>query len=186
MDLADKKIVIIINGKGSSGKDTVCSIVGEVYKASSVSEITPIKEIAKLGGWNGEKDMKARRMLADLKQVFVEYNDLPFRYAMRQIEEFKGNGDNFLFIHIREPQEIDKVVKNADLPVFTLLIVRTDDERIKQAYGNDADDNVDNYEYSFRYVGNNKNVEELKVSFMAFFREQMLPVMLKQNLRRIK
>ena len=179
-----KKFVIIINGKGSSGKDTICDAVAEVYNASSVSEITPIKEIARLGGWLGEKDMKARRMLADLKQVFVAYNDLPFRYAMQKIDEFKQNEDNFLFIHIREPSEIDKVVRNADLPVFTLLVVRTDSEAAKQEYGNDADDNVYNYEYSFRYIGNNKSVEELKASFMAFFRDTMLPTMINSSERR--
>lgn len=179
MSLVGKKIVIIINGKGSSGKDTICNTVKEAYKASSISEITPIKEIAKLGGWNGEKDKKARRMLAELKRVFVEYNDLPYRYAMNKINEFKQNEDTFLFIHIREPLEIDKIVRNADLPVFTLLVVRTDDENVKQEYGNDADDNVNNYEYSFCYIGNNKNVEELKESFMRYFNDHMLPIMLR-------
>ena len=76
------------------------------------------------------------------------------------------------------------MVRNADLPVFTLLVVRTDSEAVKQEYGNDADDNVYNYEYSFRYIGNNKNVEELKASFMAFFRDTMLPAMLNSSERK--
>ena len=50
-----KKIVIIINGNGGAGKDTLCDFAGEVYDTMNISAITPIKEIAKANGWNGEK-----------------------------------------------------------------------------------------------------------------------------------
>ena len=69
------KIVIIINGKGGAGKDTVCDIAAKFYKVEIISAITPIKEIATSFGWRGEKDRRARKFLSDLKRAFIEYND---------------------------------------------------------------------------------------------------------------
>ena len=53
-----KKSVVIINGKGGVGKDTLCEVVAKKYSVRNVSSITPIKEIAKIGGWQGEKGNK--------------------------------------------------------------------------------------------------------------------------------
>ena len=58
-----EKIVIIINGKGGAGKDTVCEIAARYFNVEIISAITPIKDIARQHGWNGEKDNKARKFL---------------------------------------------------------------------------------------------------------------------------
>ena len=63
-----KKIVIIINGKGGAGKDTVCEITSKFFKVRNISAITPIKEIAANFGWNGEKDNKSRKFLKLFKE----------------------------------------------------------------------------------------------------------------------
>lgn len=70
-----KKIVIIINGNGGVGKDTLCDFAAEKYKVTNVSAITPIREIAFQHGWKGEKTPKSRKFLADLKRIFVEYRE---------------------------------------------------------------------------------------------------------------
>ena len=77
-----KKIVIIINGNGGVGKDTLCDFASEKYTVTNISAITPIKNIAYQFGWRGEKDQKSRKFLADLKKTFIEYNDLPYRYLV--------------------------------------------------------------------------------------------------------
>ena len=41
-----EKVLIIINGKGGVGKDTLCAFAGRYFQAKNVSSITPIKEIA--------------------------------------------------------------------------------------------------------------------------------------------
>ena len=83
-----EKVLIIINGKGGVGKDTLCAFAGRYFQAKNVSSITPIKEIAAAYGWQGEKTPEARRFLADLKEAFTRYNDLPTQYLLEQYKEF--------------------------------------------------------------------------------------------------
>ena len=49
------KTVIVINGQGGCGKDTICNIMAKYYKIKNISTVDPIKDIAKYAGWNGEK-----------------------------------------------------------------------------------------------------------------------------------
>ena len=46
-----EKIVIIINGRGGVGKDTLCDLAAKYFKVEKISAITPIKEIAQNYGW---------------------------------------------------------------------------------------------------------------------------------------
>ena len=61
------KVVIVINGAGGVGKDTLCELASLHFKVFNVSSITPIKEIASMCGWSGAKDDKSRKFLSDLK-----------------------------------------------------------------------------------------------------------------------
>ena len=83
-----KKTFFIVNGKGRSGKDTVCNIASMICKTRNISSITPILNIARAGGWNGEKTDEARRLLSRLKKVFTEFNDLSYGYCIEQVEKF--------------------------------------------------------------------------------------------------
>ena len=97
-----EKRVVIINGKGGVGKDTLCNIIGKKYAVKNISSITPIKEIAKIGGWKGGKENKDRKFLADLKKLFIDYNDLPFLYLKKEMESFLLNEYDVLFIQDRK------------------------------------------------------------------------------------
>ena len=103
-----KKITIIINGKGGAGKDTMCEMAAKHFRTMNVSSIDPIKKIASQNGWNGEKDDKSRKFLADLKKIFTDYNDLPTEYIFGKYKEFLVSDCEILFVHIREPEEIEK------------------------------------------------------------------------------
>ena len=83
-----KKLVMVMNGKGGVGKDALCQALESRFSVVNISSITPIKEIASQHGWQGEKTPEARRFLAELKRVFVEYNDLPTRYLVEQYGAF--------------------------------------------------------------------------------------------------
>lgn len=153
-----KKLVVIINGKGGSGKDTLCEIFGDkYYNAKIISAITPIKEIARANGWNGEKDEKSRKFLSDLKRVFIEYNDLPNKYLLSQYQEFiKDKKTNVLFVHIREASEIKKFKQQIKVACVTLLVKRPSLDSV--VIGNDSDDKVDSMEYDYYFV-NDKTID---------------------------
>ena len=158
------KIVIIINGKGGAGKDAICDIVSRCFGTMNVSSIDPIKEIARAHGWQGEKDGKSRKFLADLKRVFIEYNDLPNKYLKRKYDEFLSDPDKvILFVHIREADQIDAFKEVVGIRCVTLLVRR--DEGV---LGNTSDDQTEDYDYDYRYE-NTGTLEDLQSSVMNFF-----------------
>ena len=165
---SDKKLVIVINGRGGVGKDTLCEALCADYRVTNISAITPIKEIASVDGWRGEKDEKSRRFLAELKRVFVEYNDLPNRYLVNKYEEFAANEGEILCVHIRESDEIEKFVKSVTLPCITLLVKRKA-VLFGKKYGNAADDGVENYCYDYEF-DNDDSIEVSSERFRALIR----------------
>lgn len=161
-----EKVVIIINGSGGVGKDTLCDFAGKHFKVQTVSSITPIKEIAKKDfGWDGKKDNKSRKLLAKLKEISVEYNDLPFRYLCKTYNRFLKSRAQVLFVHIREGKEIDKFKKHVIGSCYTLLITRKSNKSIQ--WGNASDDNVAEYDYDMIYE-NDKILEEAERDFCDF------------------
>lgn len=164
------KQIIIINGQGGVGKDTICDIVKKHYGTKVVSSIDRIKAIAIYGGWDGQKDLKGRKLLSDIKLAFSEYNDLPFKQIAHEIKIFKDfRKEQILFIHVREPEEITKLI--SEYPeIKTLLIIRGENP---SEFGNMADDNVLNYNYDFVFENNGK-LENLERDFLEFFESKML------------
>ena len=162
-----KKLVVVINGAGGVGKDTLCGFAAEEYRVRNVSSVDPIKELARMAGWEGEKTDRARKMLSDLKRLFTEYNDLPLRYIREQYEQFLKSDEQVMFVHIREPEEIARFVETAPEHIRTLLI--TNSNREPAVYGNVSDDNVALYQYDGTY-DNRYSLEETKEIYLQFFR----------------
>ncbi len=159
------KLVIVINGRGGVGKDTLCEIAGKHFRVMNVSSITPIKEIATLCGWDGGKDDRARKFLSDLKRLTVDYNDYPTTWLMQRYSEFLASNDEIMFIHIREGEEIEKFVR-ATGGVAKTLLIRGGDRLVRGQYGNVSDDEVENYDYDF-YFTNDKPLEIGGEEFVA-------------------
>ena len=166
-----KKLVMVINGKGGVGKDALCQALEKAYKVVNVSAITPIKEIAAQHGWKGEKTPQARRFLAELKRVFVDYNDLPTQYLVEQYEAFAESDAHILCVHIREPEEIDKFLTHVKLPCITMLIRRKAVD-MQGAYGNAADDGVHNYPYTHVF-DNDLPLEASQAAFVGLMESIM-------------
>lgn len=166
-----EKIVIIVNGSGGVGKDTLCDFAARHFRVQTVSSITPIKEIAQKGfGWDGEKDKKSRKLLADLKELAVWYNDLPFLYLCEEYRRFLGSSAQILFVHIREGKEIDKFKGRVEGACYTLLITRERNANVQ--WGNASDDDVEKYDYDWIYE-NNKPLEESEKDFCDFLAKQI-------------
>lgn len=163
-----KKAVIVINGAGGVGKDTLCDLAEKHIKIRNISTITPIKELARMCGWDGSKDDKSRKFLADMKQLTVSYNDFPTNWAVQIFREFLSTDEQILFVHIREPEEIAKFIKATD-GFAKALLVRGGERMTKSHYGNAADDCVENYKYDY-YFTNDKSLTEAEVSFVELLR----------------
>ena len=114
-----------------------------------------------MADWDGRKDDRSRKFLADLKELCVNYNDFPTNWAKAQYLDFLTTDEEILIVHIREPKEIAKFVKATDGVAKTLLVRAVSRQR-KAAYGNAADDGVENYYYDY-YFDNDGTLEEWSV-----------------------
>lgn len=165
-----EKTIIVINGKGGCGKDTLCEIAAKKYGVMNVSSITPIKEMAELIGWNGSKSDKDRKFLSDLKSLVTEYNDGANEYLLCQVEKFLKNEEDLMFVHIREPEMIEHFINSLEerkvgINVISLLVKRPSQKYL--VMGNRSDDEVDNYNYDIVFE-NDVNLEELDTVFLNF------------------
>ena len=112
--------------------------------------------------WNGEKNEKARKLLVDLKQLSIQYNDYPTKYIEEQYKTFKESNSQYLFIHIREIDEIEKIKKLLDAE--TLLVTNP---RVALITSNSSDANVYNYKYDYK-IENSGSLEDLKQKAKEF------------------
>ena len=122
-------------------------------------------------GWDGKKDDRSRKFLADLKQLSVEYNDYPTLWAIAEYKEFLDSDQEVMFVHIREPEEISTFVKKTDGKAKTLL-VRGGERMKKSLYGTVSDDSVENYNYDY-YFTNDKSLDEAKSEFLSLLKDIM-------------
>lgn len=168
------KQIFIINGSGGVGKDTFVELVStelndilkKFHTVINFSSVDKIKEIAREIGWNGKKSEKDRKFLSDLKILTSEYCDMPFKSMKNKVTEFINDEESiFLFLHIREPEEIDRAVN--EFGAKTILVVR---DAVKHIVSNMADENVFNYNYDF-VIENNGTKEELNNKVKEFIQE---------------
>lgn len=163
------KTVIVINGRGGVGKDTLCDIVAKCHPTINISSITPYKVVAQQLGWKGEKSDRARKFLSELKKISIEYNDYSTAYLFANWKSFMQSNYSVMFVHIREPEEIDKF-KRLVPNVKTLLV---DSKRVQREFGNSSDDNVMTYDYDYVYMNDNP-LDEVADNFLKFFEEYIL------------
>jgi len=168
------KQIFVINGTGGAGKDTFVQMVSRRMDKMSgymgvmnISSVDRIKDAAKIIGWNGWKEEKDRKFLSDLKELSSKYNDMPFEYMRKSVDNFRKSHFQVLFLHIREPEEIKRAVK--EFGAKTILITRNSIEHITS---NMADKNVFDYEYDF-VIRNNGNIKDLKNKVGIFVKYQL-------------
>ena len=156
------KEIIVINGSGGKGKDSFVEFVSKYLKTKNISSVDKIKEAATILGWSGGKEDDDRWFLSNLKRLSKRYNDYPYRYVANEIGKFLKDNEEVMFIHIREPEEIRRVV--SEFNAKTLLVRNSNILDIKTNY---SDANVENYDYDF-YIENNGNLEDLKYKAKKF------------------
>ena len=175
------KHVIIVNGKPKSGKDIFVDAcrkyisdtdIGIVHNISSV---TPIKEMLEnYFYWDGTKSDVWRNMIAEIKRLWINACNGPTKYLFNTIYTIDESsyGDAYIFVMIREPDEILKLVELIntinivmDVDVTTLYIDRCSVNDIE--YGNKSDMDVRSYEYDI-YICNDDGLDELNTEAIKF------------------
>ena len=172
--------VVIINGKPQSGKDTFCKYAqgycddDESANTLIISSVDPLKEMLTQLGWDGTKTDKIRDMLMDMKQLWVQNQDGPTMFLFNNILEFHKactGEDNIVFVHIREPEEIKKLVnaltgfESMGIDVISLLVIREsgEDTPNQPAETRRSDDEalINSYEYDVT-INNDEDLIELQ------------------------
>lgn len=172
-------VICLINGCGTSGKDTFIEYCKEYFKYYTINvlnystiDLTNKAAIEYLG-WDGKtKDEKYRKFMSDLKKVCKEFNNLPVNYILDQIKNINTINNNVVFIHSREIPEIcefnDIFKQYKDLynilDCITILVKRQN----IQITSNDSDKYVEDYEYDY-YILNNGTIElldQLSINFV--------------------
>lgn len=165
----DIKKIFIINGRPRSGKDTFIKMVSKYAKTENFSSIDKVKEYALKIGWDGNKDSKGRWFLSELKKILTIYNDIPYKITCEEIEKFLKSEKEIMFIHIREPEEIEKIVKKYNAE--SIIVNRTVTEEIS----NDSDRYVDSYcgyTYSLNNDSSFENLDNIAKSFVEYLRKE--------------
>lgn len=173
----ERKLVFVVNGKPRAGKDTFAQILNEYMDVYKYSAVTKVKEIAKLCGWDGAKEERDRKFLHELKMLTSGYSDMSYNDVIAEIEKFnKGEIDADVFVvDVREPEEIDRIVKATK--AFTIFI---ENKNVPSITSNDADANVENYEYDFT-IPNNGTIEEFETEIKIFVEILMVFTMMAEG-----
>lgn len=160
------KKVFIINGYPRSGKDTFVNILNKYRKTYRYSSIDRVKELAREFGWDGVKDEKGRKLLADLKKALVEYGDLPLQYMIEEYDCWLINSRfEFFCLFIREQEEIEKAKK-----LFNAETIFIENNRIQNIISNNADKNITTSGYDY-YISNNGTLEDFEKEIARFVEE---------------
>ena len=163
------KKIFILNGKPGSGKDTFAAFLNEFVPTDHYSSVTKVKAVAEMCGWDGEKNLKSRKFLSDLKYLTSEFNDMAFQDVKKKIDEFLWDDETYevLLIDFREPEEIERCYQ--ELGAESIYIYRPD--VYDQETSNTADKFVYNYYYDYTIIndGTLDNLRELAKGFYEKF-----------------
>jgi hypothetical protein len=169
--------IIIINGSAKNGKTNFANFFEKNYKYKCViwSTIDKVKGVSKRNfGWNGKKTDEARKFLAELKRIWIEFNNGPFNEMINKISTHYSNLNskdkkNFVYlIDCREPSEIQKFVDKYGKDCITILLKRND----REIPDNYADKNVDYFNYHY-IIDNNRSKKELEKEAIKFIENIM-------------
>ena len=124
----NKTVIIMVSGKAESGKNTCARLFAENCQLSGVRMLSfaePVKEFARLLGWNGVKDEYGRAMLQWLGDGVKQFNSILWATkAAQKIIELKKLGYRcFIFSDCRYLDEIS-FFKDRYSKVFVIRVNR--------------------------------------------------------------
>lgn len=122
------KFIFIINGAPESGKDTFIKCIKDYTRDDimNISSIDIVKDMLNpiIGDRKGQNE---RKLLSSVKSALIEYDDFPTKYLIEKLASFMIDDEmRMMFIHIREPKEIDKFIFQAKEIIYRYY--KTEDE----------------------------------------------------------
>ena len=162
---------IIVGGFPRSGKSTFVSyckeIIGENYTLD-ISTVDLVKHLAALAGWDGTKTPKNRKFLSDLKQLLIEWDDVPYKDVIRtaqnartDLDAYGVNHTPYVFVQCREPAEIPQFLVRVG--AHTVFVSREDHE----IPTNESDIATRRYNYEAT-IFNDGDLDQLKLCAQAY------------------
>ena len=161
------KKIIITNGSGGCGKDTLAELMNKYVDIIKYSSIDFFKTIGSLGRMRSQKDESERILVCNLKKAFIEYNELPTILCGEKIDKFlQADGDGILIIDVREPEEIQKL-KDLYPQIITVLVIN---KNVPVITYNSSDANVFDWIYDY-VIDNSYTLGVLEESAITLLRE---------------
>lgn len=175
--------LIVLNGIPRSGKDTVAQNIENWLSTQTVkqyrvlykrfSTIDYYKEFAiRFFGWDGKKDESGRRLLSDLKEASIRYNDGPFKLIQKEFSDvensffqqrefFSDKRPSYicLITFCREPEEIKKLKDCYNESCITICVKR--DINFEVSCYADVKEYIEKYDYDY-YIDNNSDLAALE------------------------
>lgn len=165
------KHVFIVNGGPRVGKDTVVDFMRKALEAAQIrtdafSSIDPVRAMLTGAGFDLEhKTGRDRALLAIVGAAVETHSFWRSRWSARATKElFDKPGSAVMFIHAREPEIIERIVRmiacdHGTAVRVTKLLVRS--PRGETELTNDADRNVEKVAYDI-VLTNDGTLEDLE------------------------
>lgn len=168
--------IFVVNGVSGSGKSTFESLVKAAAKADGddvllLSMAADVKDFcAECLGWDGGRDEKSRKLLADIISALSDYKEVPKLCICNTI--FEAMGDNIngkakwraIFIDARELKDIEWFEHT--LKALSVYVQR---DNMTNSWSNEADKQATmQYPYEL-YVRNNGTLDDLRENAIAFY-----------------
>lgn len=158
------KKIYIVNGKPRAGKDTFAELLGKHCRVFKYSSVDKVKQIAAKCGWDGGKDDKDRKFLADLKRITTEFNDMSYDDVAEKVAYFlKTDFFDVMLIDIREPEEIERAIEG-----YGAEAIYINNVNVPMVTSNESDANVDNFVYDY-IIANDGTLDEFAETVKDFY-----------------
>lgn len=158
------KKIYIVNGKPRAGKDTFAELLGKHCRVFKYSSVDKVKQIAAKCGWDGGKDDKDRKFLADLKRITTEFNDMSYDDVAEKVAYFlKTDFFDVMLIDIREPEEIERAIEG-----YGAEAIYINNVNVPMITSNESDANVNNFVYDY-IIANDGTLDDFAETVRDFY-----------------
>ena len=161
--------VIVINGKPTAGKSTFIKLCEQLNPfVEELSMVDFVKEVATYADWDGLKNEKGRKFLANIKIAIEQYDkNIIYNHINDDIKSFlsfcnKVEEDPIFFINARNPSDIKYLVNK-----YNAVSLFIDNPNVPMVESNSEDKNIENYKYDITII-NDGTLEDLKVKAKEF------------------